>query len=151
MLIDLSPLLRGARGNAILVAGVRVGEAARNIDRDVVTDAEESESSELRATDGNPSHTRPYRLPVERSLRERRERFEATVSRSGFIQCDAITLSVKNGVIARIVVRGPSLVSLALAREEDIADQKRGWVGSTRCYAYHRAERQIRRIANLGG
>jgi len=38
-MIDLSPLLRGARGDAILVAGVRVGEAARNIDRDVLTDA----------------------------------------------------------------------------------------------------------------
>jgi hypothetical protein len=123
VLIDLSPLLRGVRGDAILVAGVRVGEVARNIDRDVMTDSEERESSELRATDRDPSHTTPYRSPLKRSQRERRKRFEATISRGGFIQCDAITLSVKDGLIARIIVRGPSLASLGVAREEDIADR----------------------------
>jgi hypothetical protein len=123
VLIDLSPLLSGARGDAVLVAGVRVGEAARNIDRDVVTDSQQGEPGELRPTDRDAFHVGPYRSAVERSVRERRKRFEATLSRGGFIRCDEITLSVKDSLIARIIVRGPSLASLGLAREEDIADR----------------------------
>ena len=80
VMIDLSPLLRGARGDAILVAGVRVGEAARNINRDVVTDAGEIEPGQPRAsTYGASFRSEPYRAPMEQSLRERRERFEAAI------------------------------------------------------------------------
>lgn len=123
MLIDLSSLLGGARGDAVLVAGVRVGESARNIDRDAVTDSQQGEPGELQPADTDAYYIRPYRSAVERSVRERRERFKATLSRGGFIRCAEIALSVKEGLIARIIVRGPSLASLELAHEEDIADR----------------------------
>jgi hypothetical protein len=80
MVVDLSPLLRGAGAESIRVAGVSVGQRAAGIDRAAVTAAE-----------------------------------------GDFIRIGDIALRVKDGTVERIFVRGPSLDTLLITREADIA------------------------------
>jgi hypothetical protein len=118
MVIDLSPLLRGERGEGIRVAGVRVGDAAAGVERGVLTGAEEDAPGEPRTySDGTVYRTRPDGTLVEIPLAER---VEATLQRGGFLRCGEIALRVGGGVIERLFVRGPSLASLGIEREEDI-------------------------------
>ena len=130
MLLDLSPLLRGEHGAAIRVAGVRVSDAAASIERGALTGAEDNAPDEPGA-----HHDRVYRynadgteVNVYRSTSDGTqvevplaERVEGTLARGGVLRCGAIALRVADGAIARIFVRGPSLASLQITREEDIA------------------------------
>jgi hypothetical protein len=118
MVIDLSPLVRGERGEAIRVAGVRVGDAAAGVERRALTGAEEDAPGERIYRDGSVYRRTPAGTFVEVPLAER---VEATLQRGGFLRCGEIALRVGGGVIERIFVRGPSLASLGIAREEDIA------------------------------
>lgn len=118
MVIDLSPLLRGERGETIPVAGVRVGDPAAGVKRRVLTGAEEAAPGESRTYSNDTVYrTRPDGTLVEVPLAER---IDAT-PQGGVLRCGEIALSVGGGVIERIFVRGPSLASLGIAREEDIA------------------------------
>lgn len=119
MAIDLSPLRRGERGEAIRVAGVRVGDPAAGVERRALTGAEEAEPGEPRTySNGTVYRRRPDGTLVEVPLAER---IDATLQGGGVLRCGEIALRVGGGVIERIFVRGPSLASLGIAREEDIA------------------------------
>ena len=116
--IDLSPLLRGERGETIRVAGVRVGDPAASVDRGALTGAEDDDPIEPRTyREGSVYRTGPDGMTVEIALAER---VEATVRGSGFLRCGEVALRVTEGVIERIFVRGPSLASLRIARETDL-------------------------------
>jgi hypothetical protein len=119
VLLDLSPLLRGEHGGAVRVAGVRVGEAAAGIERGALTGAEENAPGEPRSyREGSVYRTGPDGSWVEIPLAER---VDATLQRGGFLRCGQIALLVKDGAIERIFIRGPSLATLGIMREEDIA------------------------------
>jgi hypothetical protein len=150
MRVDLSPLLRGGRGEAIAVAGVRVGEAAAGIDRRALTGAEDDGDGEFMRyadgaatwdwpdgprtyADGTVFRIRPDGTRVEIPLAER---VEAVLQRGGWLRCGEIALRVTDGRIERIFVRGPSLTSLKIIDEDDIArrfgpasghEQNLGW------------------------
>ena len=116
--IDLTPLLHGAPVRQLRVAGVAVGEAASSVDRVALTGAEEREPGEARTY----ARGTVYRKGPDGSLEEipLGERVEATLLGGGFLRQGDVALSVANGVIATIFVRGPSLAALALEREADI-------------------------------
>jgi hypothetical protein len=144
VLLDLSPLLRGEHGAAIRVAGVRVSDAAANIERHALTGAEDRAPDEPGA-----HHDRVYRYSDDRTVVDvyritpggteveipLAERIEAALQRGGVLRCGAIMLRVADGAIERIFVRGPSLASLRITREEDIAKrfgaaaghERKGW------------------------
>ncbi|HWO25365.1 MAG TPA: hypothetical protein VNO30_41780 [Kofleriaceae bacterium] len=142
MRIDLAPLLRGAHGQALRVAGVRVGDAAAGIERGALTGAEDDAPGESRSyREGSVYRTASDGTWVEIPLAER---VDATLERGGFLRCEQIALRVKDGAIERIFIRGPSLASLGITHEEDIErhfgaatghERKLGW------HIYHYAER----------
>lgn len=117
MRLDLSPLLRGEHGKTIRVAGVHVSEPAANIDRRALTGAEDNAGESRTYRDG-----RVYRTAHDGALIEipLPERVDATLACGGFLRCGEIALRVTDGAIERIFIRGPSLASLEIMREEDI-------------------------------
>lgn len=119
MKLDLSALLGNGRGDAIVVAGVRVGDAAADIDRAALTGAEDEGHNEPRTyTRGTVYRSGPDGAQVEIPLAER---VGGALQRGGWLRCGEIALRVVNGRIERIFVRGPSLASLEIRCEDDIA------------------------------
>ena len=134
MLLDLSPLLRGERGDRIRVTGVCVGEPATGVDRSALTGAEDHAPDEARTyADGTV-----YRRGSDGQLVEipLAERVDATIRHGGVLRAGPIALRVDRGVIDAIFVRGPSLDSLGIASEGDIAR----WFGDAE--GHHRARGQ---------
>lgn len=118
MRVDLSALLGRGRGDAIAVAGVRVGEAAAGIERSALTGADADVPGAPRSFASELSSRRgPDGTPVEIPLADR---IDAVLQDGGWLWCSEIAMHVVRGRIARIVVRGPSLASLHIARELDI-------------------------------
>ena len=135
VLLDLTPLLRGEHGETIRVAGVRVGDAAAGIERRALTGAEEDAPGESRSyRDGSVYRNAPDGSWVEIPLVER---VDATLQRGGFLRCEQVSLRVKDGAIERIFVRGPSLASLVITREEDIARYFGEATGHERTLGWH--------------
>src|SRR5262249_19791507 len=134
IVVDLSPLLAGAQADELSVAGVSVGDAADAIDRAALTGAEENAPGESRTySNGRIYRNAPAGRLVEVPLAER---VEATLRQGGWLRVHDVALDVQGGVVARIFVRGPSLATLRIAREADIAralgpadghDRKIGW------------------------
>jgi hypothetical protein len=119
MKVDLSPLLRGQRGETIRIAGVGVGSAASAVERSALTGAEDDGADEPRMYgDGTVHRKGPAGEWVEIPLAER---VEATLRSGGCLRCGDIALRVKAGLIERIFVRGPSLASLDISQEDAIA------------------------------
>lgn len=116
--IDLTPLLHGARAEQLRVAGVAAGEAASGVDRAALTGAEERDPGEPRTY----ANGTVYRTDADGSREEipLPVRVEATVRGADFLRQGDVALSVADGVIARIFVRGPSLAALALKQEADV-------------------------------
>jgi hypothetical protein len=115
--VDLSPLLRGARGETIRVAGVCVGDPAENVDRASLTGAEDRGDGPRIYKDGSVYRQGPGGDHVEIPLVER---VDATIRIGGVLRMGGVALSVAGGVIDRIFVRGPSLETLRIATEDDI-------------------------------
>lgn len=119
MPIDLSPLLRGATGAGLRVAGVALGEPAVNVDRSVLTGADEAQPVEARIyADGVVYREGPGGLRTEVPLAER---VDAVLARGGWLRVERVALRVDvRGAVDSIFVRGPALAELGIAREEDI-------------------------------
>lgn len=132
--IDLSPLLRGERGETIRVAGVRVGDPAASVDRGALTHAAADPPGESGQYRGGSAYDTGFTKAegVKEAL------LEAAVRGSGFLQCGDASIRVMDGAIEQIFVRGPSLASLGIAREVDL-EQRFG-------AAIHRERRLGRRI-----
>jgi hypothetical protein len=119
MRVDLSALLRHGHGDAIAVAGVHAGDAAASIDRGLLTAAEDDAPDELRTYAGASVYRHgPDGTQAELPLAER---VDAVLQRGGWLHSGEIALRVTQGRIERIVVRGPSLASLKILREDHIA------------------------------
>jgi hypothetical protein len=119
MKVDLSALLRRGRGDAIVVAGVRVGDAAASIERDALTGAEDDGHNERRTyASGTVYRSGPDGTRVEIPLAER---VDGVLQRGGWLRCGEIALRVIKGRVERIFVRGLSLASLEIIGEDDIA------------------------------
>jgi hypothetical protein len=118
MIVDLTPLLRGQRGETIEVARVRVGDAATSVDLSAVTGADDAYGCALPDTPIGRVRTTPdgseVAVPLEERVAEVRER-------GGWLWCGEAVLRVKDGRIERIVVRGPWLGMLDIAQEDAIA------------------------------
>src|SRR5688572_13089800 len=113
VLVDLSPLLDGVRGDVIRVAAVCAGARAAGIDRDAVTDADDLSPAvpgEQRLHSGG----RVYRVAADGTRTELRlpERIAAVLEHGGVLRAGPIALRVTSGAVERIFVRGPSLDSL---------------------------------------
>ncbi len=117
-MIDLAPLLRGARGDELRVAGIAVGDAAAAIDRAQLTGAEETAPAEPRTYANGTVYRGVAGALVEVALAER---VEATIRGGGTLRVGEIACAVQDGIVERIFVRGPSLASLGIAAAADIA------------------------------
>ncbi|HWO25361.1 MAG TPA: hypothetical protein VNO30_41760 [Kofleriaceae bacterium] len=135
-LLDLTPLfLRGAHGDTIRVAGVRIGDAAMSVERRALTGAEEDVPDEPRTDrDGSVYRTASAGPPVEIPLAKR---VDATLQRGGVLRCEQIELRVKYGRIESICIRGPSLASLEITCEADIARRFGAATGHQRALGWH--------------
>ena len=121
MLLDLSPLLRGERGDRIRVTGVCVGEPATGVDGAALTGAEDDAPDEARTyADGTVYRRGSGGELVEIPLAER---VDATIHHGGLLHAGPIALRVDRGVIDAIFVRGPSLDSLGITSDDDIAQR----------------------------
>lgn len=116
--IDLTPLLHGAHAGGLRVVGVAAGEAASGVDRAALTGAGERNPGEPRTY----ANGTVYRTNAAGSREEvpLQERVEGTLRGGGVLRQGDVALSVADGVIVRIFVRGPSLAVLALKHEADI-------------------------------
>jgi hypothetical protein len=158
MVVDLSPLLRGARGETIRVAGVCAGEAAMKIDRRALTGAHERMFGEGPPAAPQTMHRLTSDGPVELPLAER---IDAVLQQGGWLWCGDVALSVKQGSIERVFVRGPALASLDIASEASIARRFGPATGYERVYrdrlhhyvergliiAWHDGERRVAYVA----
>ncbi|WP_437294180.1 hypothetical protein [Sorangium sp. So ce426] len=144
MLLDLSPLLHGADGGAIRVAGLRAGEPAAQSDRALLTGAEEDAPAEARRYANETVCRRGVdgqfvEVPLE-------ERVDAVLRRGGWLRCGQIAVSVREGLAERIFVRGPSLTTLKMTKEDDIARLFGPAVGHERslgCRIHHYPARRL--------
>jgi hypothetical protein len=145
MILDLSPLLGGTTAEGIRVAGVAVGEPAAGIDRAAITGGEESDPGEPRIfTRGTVFRRLPDGTEVEVPLGER---IDATLRKGGVLRAGEIALAVKGGVVERIFVRGPSLSTLNLGDESEIARAFGPADGHSRSYGRREHRFSAKRLA----
>jgi hypothetical protein len=117
--LDLSPLLGGMTADGLRVAGVAVGDPAEGINRAALTGGEDKAPDEPRIyAKGTVYRRLADGTEVEVPLSER---IDNTLRKGGVLRVGAIALMVKDGVVDRIFVRGPSLATLGIKTESDIS------------------------------
>lgn len=116
-MIDVSPLLRGASGTALRVAGVAAGEAAILIDRAALARADGQMLAGWSQSNGKVHWTDAAGTRSEVPLATLGDE---VIAGGGFLRVDAVAIRVDSGVVTRIFVRGSPLMALGIRREADV-------------------------------